>query len=102
MNIYHSIIKGNILEEKNKTVIKIKFTPFIYPFIASISGILLFLFIASQEIQNNRNYFLIVIPIFITIIQYFILKTSLKRDKYDFEREINFIVQKSNQFTNHQ
>jgi hypothetical protein len=98
INIYRSIIKGNIVEEKNKTVIKIEFTPFIYPLIASIIGIFLFLFIASQEIQNNENYFLFVITILITIIQYFILKRNIKRDKYDFERELNFIVQKNKQF----
>jgi len=102
INIYRSIIRGNILEEKNKTVIKIEFTPFIYPFIASIIGILLFLFIASQEIQNSENYFLIVIPILIIIGQYFILKTNIKRCKYDFERELNFIVQKNNQFKSYQ
>ena len=32
----------------------------------------------------------------------FILKRSLKRDKYNFERELNFIVQKSNQFKSYQ
>lgn len=58
INIYHSIIKGNILEENNKAVIKIEFIPFIYPFIASILGILLFFFIASHEIQNNEKLFL--------------------------------------------
>lgn len=98
INIYHSIIKGNILEENNKAVIKIEFIPFIYPFIASILGILLFFFIASHEIQNNENYFLIAIPILLTIGQYFILKTSIKKCKYDFERELNFIAQKNNQF----
>ncbi len=99
--IFNSIIKGNITEENDKTVIKIEFTPFIYPFIFSIIGILLFTFIGLQEI-GNENYFLIGISILITISQYFILKRSLKRDKYDFERELNFIVQKSNQFKSYQ
>lgn len=102
INIYRSIIKGNIVEEKNKTVIKIEFTPFIYPFIAFIIAILLFLFITSQEIQYNENYSLIVIPIFVTIIQHFILKTNIKKCKYDFERELNFIVQKNKQFTSYE
>lgn len=98
INLYRSVIKGNILEEKSKTVIKIEFTPFIYPFIATILGIFLFLFIASLEIRNNENYFLIAIPILIAITQYFILKRNIKSDKYDFERELNFIASKNNQF----
>lgn len=79
INIYRSIIKGNIVEEKNKTVIKIEFTPFIYPFIASIIAILLFLFITSQEIQNNENYFLIVIPILVNNHSIFYFKNKYKK-----------------------
>jgi len=98
MNFYYSIIKGTVLQEKNDTVIKVEFTPFIYPLIASMLGIFLFLFIAVQEFQNNENHFLPAIPILITITQYFILKANIKKCKYDFERELNFIVQKNNQF----
>lgn len=97
-NIFHSILKGNILEENNRISIKIEFTPFILNFLSFILIPLFFLFIVLQEIEDKHDYFIIGIPIIIAVTQYFALKRNIKRDKYDFERELNFIDQKNNPF----
>lgn len=99
-NIFQSIIKGNITEENDRIDLKMEFTPFILHFLALIFVSLFILFIVIQIIQNENNYLLIVIPPIITIIQYFVLKRCLKRDRYDFIRELNHIVTKNNQFKN--
>jgi len=93
-NILHSIIMGSILEVNNKTSLEIKFKPFFFHFITMIISTVFTMFIASQISKDENNYFILVIPFFVAIIQYFILKRSIKRDKYDFLRELNFIAQK--------
>ncbi|GAA5085514.1 hypothetical protein GCM10023210_06430 [Chryseobacterium ginsengisoli] len=100
-NVLHSIIKGNISEENNETLIKIEFTPFVTHFLALIFLPFFCLFIAIQMIKAENNYFIIALPIILTVIQYYGLKRCIKRDKYDFERELNFIAQKNNQFKNY-
>ncbi|KQT21603.1 hypothetical protein ASG22_15720 [Chryseobacterium sp. Leaf405] len=99
-NILHSIIKGNISEENNKTSIIIEFTPLISHFLALVFIPVISLFITIQIMQESTNYFVIALPAILTMVQYFGLKRSIKRDKYDFERELNFIAQKNNQFKN--
>lgn len=99
-NILHSIIKGNISEENNKTLIKIEFKPFIPHLLALIFVPIISILITIQMIKDGNSYFIIVLPIILTLIQYFGLKRCIKRDKYDFERELNFIAQKNNQFKN--
>ncbi|CAD7798084.1 hypothetical protein CHRY9390_00278 [Chryseobacterium aquaeductus] len=96
-NIFPSIIKGVISEKNNVTLIKIEFTPFSIHLLPLVLAPLLFLLIAIFEIRNEENYFMIAVPIILAVSQYFILKKNIKRDKYDFERELNFIVRKSNQ-----
>lgn len=101
-NIFPSIIKGFISEKNNTTLIKIEFTPFLIRLLPLVLVPLLFLFIAIFEIRNNENYFIIAVPIIITVSQYFIFKRNIRRDKYDFERELNFIASKYNQFKSYQ
>lgn len=93
-NILHSIIKGNISEENNKTLIKIEFKPFIPHILALIFVPIISILITIQMIKDGDSYFIIVLPIILTLIQYFGLKRCVKRDKYHFERELNFIAQK--------
>ncbi len=100
-NIFHCIIKGNISEKDNTTYIQMEFTPFIFHFVTAILALLLFLIISAAEIVNNNNYFIIAFPCIIVISKYFILKRNIKRDKYDFEREVNFMLQKNKQFKNY-
>ncbi len=97
-NILHSIIKGNITEENDRIDIRIQFIPFIPHFIAFIFVFLFSLFIVIQILKDENNYFIIIIPAIIATVQYFVLKRSLKRDKYDFIRELNLISTKNNQF----
>lgn len=99
-NVLHSIIEGNISEENNKTSIKIEFTPLIFHFLALIFVPFISLLIAIQIMKETNNYFVVALPVILTTIQYFGLKRCIKRDKYDFERELNFIAQKNNQFKN--
>jgi len=99
-NIFHSIIKAHITDNNNTIEIKMEFAPFILHFLTLIFGSLFSLFIVFQIIKNENNYLIITIPIIMVIIQYFVLKRSLKRDKYDFIRELNLISTKNNQFKN--
>ncbi|WP_162143020.1 hypothetical protein [Chryseobacterium gregarium] len=100
-NVFHCIIKGNISEKDNTTYIQMEFTPFTFHFLTAILALLLFLTISAAEIVNYNNYFIIAFPCIIGISEYFILKRNIKRDKYDFEREINFMLQKNSQFKNY-
>lgn len=101
-NVLHCVIKGNISEENNKTLVSVEFVPFFTHLIALIFVPLISSLIAIQLVKETNNYFIIALPIILTIIQYSGLKRCVKRDKYDFERELNFIAQKKNQFKSYQ
>jgi hypothetical protein len=45
--------------------------------------------------------FLLLIPLIINTAHYFILKRNVQKCKYDFERELNFIIQNNNEFKNY-
>jgi len=51
-------------------------------------------------IKENSNFLFAVLPFIMIILLYFKLKRSLKKGKYDFERELYFIARKNNQFKN--
>lgn len=100
-NVLTPCIKGQFSEENNKTLISIEFFPSKF----HILGLFLLLFflicILILIIDNNPNksgeMIFIIIPLVIYISHYFALKTSIKKSKYDFERELNFIAQKEQQ-----
>lgn len=98
--IPNCIIKGNISEENDKTLVKIEFMPLIFHFLSFIFVSLFALIIVIQISKSEKNYFILAIPFIITIIQYFSLKRNIQRNKYDFERELNFIAQKNSTFKN--
>lgn len=100
-NILHCMIKGSISQENDTTHIDEECIPFIFHSLSFILALFFFLFISVIETANYNNYFIIALPFAIEISQYFILKRNIKRDKYDFEREVYFILQKNNQFKNH-
>ncbi|BEV06397.1 hypothetical protein [Chryseobacterium gambrini] len=99
-NIMHCIIKGSISEENNKTLLTIEFIPFLYHFMIMVVSIVFALCIAFLASKDEKNYFILVVPFLMMIVQYFVLKGSIQRDKYDFLRELNFITQKNNVFKN--
>lgn len=101
-NVLHCVIRGNISEENNKTLISVEFVPFFTHLTALLFVSLISSIIAIQLIKETNNYFIIALPIILTMIHYSGLKRCLKRDKYDFERELNFIVQKNNRFKSYQ
>lgn len=98
--VLHVLIKGKIAKENNKTLVTVVFLPFFHHLFA-----LLFVFITStlislDLIKGNSNLIFAVLPLTMTIILYFKLKRSLKKDKYDVERELYFISKKNNTFKN--
>lgn len=97
---FHALIKGKISKENNKTLVTITFIPLFSHLFA-----LLFIFIISiltslDLIKENSNFLFAVLPFIVIILLYFKLKRSLKKGKYDFERELYFIARKNNQFKN--
>jgi hypothetical protein len=98
-NIPNPFIKGIINDENGKTLIKMEFTPVKY-FIVSLIFLIVFLIIFfSITFQANSDMsFIMIIPLIGAVTHYFTLKRNIKKGKYDFERELNFIVQKNNQF----
>ncbi|WEK71557.1 MAG: hypothetical protein P0Y62_08320 [Candidatus Chryseobacterium colombiense] len=99
-NVLHSVIMGSISGMNNKTSLEIKFKPFLFHFIIMIVSTVFAMFIAVYISKDENNYFILAIPFFVAIIQYFLLKRTINRDKYDFLRELNFITQKNNPFKN--
>jgi len=92
-------IKGIINEENGKTLIKMEFTPIKYFFVSFIF-LIVFLIIFFNIIFPGRcdMSFIVIIPLIGSVNHYFALKRNITKGKYDFERELNFIVQKNNQF----
>ncbi|MFP3597418.1 hypothetical protein [Chryseobacterium sp. SIMBA_029] len=98
INIINAIINGTFSEEIGNTSITLEITPSLYhtlPFIVTIIFCFLFVFTFI-----NEKHIEIIWPLTIAVITnvgyYFALKNNIKRNKYDFERELNFIVQKNN------
>ncbi len=99
-DVIHAIINGKISEESNKTFITAEFAP---PFSQLFSLFFVFFistFISLDLIKESSNFIFAVLPFTITMILYFKLKHSLKKDKDDVERELYFILKKNNQFKN--
>ncbi|MDQ0593180.1 hypothetical protein QFZ37_001549 [Chryseobacterium ginsenosidimutans] len=95
-NIPNPYIKGTINEENGKTLIKIEFTPvkyFIVSFIFLIVFLIIFFNITFQG--SSDMFFIVIIPLIGFVTHYFTLKRNITKGKYDFERELNFIVQKN-------
>jgi len=94
-NIQNPTIKGVLDEKDGKTWIKMELSPSNHSFF-KILFLLTFLCILflNFNFKNNSDVTFILISIFMVIIQYFILKRNIKKSKYDFKRELTFIVQK--------
>ncbi|WP_294296714.1 hypothetical protein [uncultured Chryseobacterium sp.] len=97
-HVLHVLIKGKIAEENNKILVTVVFIPFFHHLFA-----LLFVFLTSTLIgldlmKENSNFIFAVLPFIVIMILYFKLKRSLKKDRYDFERELHFILRKNNRF----
>lgn len=99
-NVIHSVIKGNILKENNRTAITVEFVSFLPYLLTLVVFVPAMIFIALQFFKENENFILTAFPFILLIIQYFGLKRAIKKDKYDFERELYFIARKNNQFQN--
>jgi hypothetical protein len=97
-NAANPYIKGTINEENGKTLIKMEFTPVKY-FIVSLIFLIFFLIIFFNiTFQDSSDMsFIVIIPLIGAVTHYFTLKRNITRGKYDFERELNFIVQKNSQ-----
>jgi len=74
-NIFHSIIKENISEENNKNSGYSRIFTFLYHFLALIFVPLISSLITIQLIKEGNNYFIVALPIILTVIQYFYLKS---------------------------
>ncbi len=97
-HVVHVLIKGKIAEENNETLVTVVFIPFFHHLLALLFVFLTGTLISVDLIKENSNFIFAVLPLTITMILYFKLKRSLKKDKYDFERELYFISRKNNQF----
>lgn len=98
--VLHALIKGKIAGENNKTLVTIVLSPFFPHLFALLFVFLTDTLISLDLIKENSNFIFAVLPFTVTMILYFKLKRSLKKDKYDFERELYFIARKNNQFKN--
>ncbi|WP_394660474.1 hypothetical protein [uncultured Chryseobacterium sp.] len=97
-NVIHSVIKGNLSKENDRTVITVEFVPFLPYFLMLICMMPSMIFIALQFFKEDENFILTALPFILLLIQYFGLKRAIKKDKYDFERELYLIARKSNHF----
>ncbi|MCT2409724.1 hypothetical protein NZD88_19405 [Chryseobacterium antibioticum] len=97
-NIVVPVIRGTFSQQDGKKQIKIELFPSKIHII-SLTFIFLFFLIIILNInsvlkENEELIFSSLIPLIIIISHYFTLKTSIKRGKYDFERELNFLIKK--------
>ncbi|MDN4013958.1 hypothetical protein QX233_15905 [Chryseobacterium gambrini] len=94
-------IRGTINDENGKTFIRMEFTPIKYSGISLIFPIIFLIIFFNIPFQGSSDMsFIVIIPIIGVINYYFTLKRNITRGKYDFERELNFIVQKNNMLKN--
>lgn len=78
-----------------------EFTPIKYSGISLIFPIIFLIIFFNIPFQGSSDMsFIVIIPIIGVINYYFTLKRNITRGKYDFERELNFIVQKNNMLKN--
>jgi hypothetical protein len=94
-NIPIPVIKGIISEDNDHSLIKIEFTPSKSHIVTLALIIFFFLLIILNIKTSDWTFLLIAIPLIISISHYFSLKRSIQREKYEFERELNYIVKKN-------
>lgn len=104
VTIINSVLNGILSEENKNTSITLEIMPSKYhviPFILMTVLFLLITFTFIREKKTEEILWPLIIPLIINISYYFTLKRSIKRNKYDFERELNYIIQKENHFKNY-
>ncbi|MBB4806062.1 hypothetical protein HNP38_001334 [Chryseobacterium defluvii] len=95
-------ITGIIDEKNGKTFIKTEFMPAKYLVLIHILLSLLFLAISFAVNETGIKIFILVMLLIVNSSHYFAMKTAIKKNKYDFERELNYIIQKNNYFKGYQ
>jgi len=93
--IPNSNIKGVVYEKNGKTFIKTEFIPVQYLIINLILPVLIFSALSLLINESGLLFFSIAAITITTCNYYFTTKINIKRNKYDFERELNFIAQKA-------
>lgn len=95
INLNNPVFRGKIYDQNDKTFASIEIVPSIFQIFSSVI-ILCFLLIAiyATLLATEKDFYFLAFTIIITIMQYFTLKRGIWRGKYDFERELIYIVQK--------
>lgn len=93
-------IKGRIDEKNGETYITVVFMPLTYHVLRIVFLVIVFsiIIVNMNHSKNNEMIFIILIPVFAVLTQYFIVKRGIAKEKYNFARELNFIINKRNRF----
>lgn len=95
-NMNNPVLHGIVSGENDQTSVSIELFPSLFQIFNCIVILCFFLTAIVVNIQNDQKdfMFLIVVSIMV-VIQYFVLKRAISKGKYDFERELIYLAQKS-------
>ncbi|AYZ13254.1 hypothetical protein EGY05_15495 [Chryseobacterium arthrosphaerae] len=94
INMNYPLIKGNLSGNHDLTAVFIEFTPPFFQIFTPVLTVIFSLLVMLNLENEDQNLLFLVIPGFIIISQYFVLKREIRKGKYDFERELTHITRK--------
>ncbi|MEY8759618.1 hypothetical protein [Chryseobacterium tongliaoense] len=95
INMNNSVFHGHISDENGKSSISVEVRPSEFQIFNRIVILCFCLVVVFANIEEDKQDFMFVaIASIIAFSQYFILKRGVSRGKYEFERELVYIVQK--------
>ncbi|WP_144428991.1 hypothetical protein [Chryseobacterium sp. StRB126] len=95
-NINSPVLHGTISNENNQLSVSINLFPSVFQFFNCIVILCFFLIAIFVNIRDNQQdlMFLAIVSV-ISITQYFGLRRGISKGKYEFERELIYLAQKS-------
>lgn len=95
INLNNPVFRGKISDQNDRTFASIEIVPSAFQIFSSVMILCFFLIAIYITLQaTEKDFYFLAFTIIITIMQYFTLKRGIRRGKYDFERELIYIVQK--------
>lgn len=96
INLNYPVIKGSLYDQNNRTTVSTACIPSFFQIVTLVLLLGFFLVAVTVNIKNGvQDFSFIAVSALMLGTQYFVLKREIIKGNYDFERELDHMVQKS-------